>query len=39
MYSLIFISLYLFEFMNHKLLSNNYSKNATSKLVSSTHAL
>ena len=38
MYSLIFISLYLFEFLNHKLLSNNYSKSATSKLVSSTHA-
>ena len=39
MYSLIFISLYLFEFLNHKLLTNNYSKSATSKLVSSSHAL
>ena len=39
MYSLAFISLYLFEFMNHNLRSLNYSIGATSKLVSSSHAL
>lgn len=39
MYSLIFISLYLFEFMNYKLITYNYSKSTTSKIVSSTHAL